>query len=144
MWDAQTPKLRDDGTLTATERRAAQLLELLPEATVERTRDVIQINYRGEEGIVVLVTAEAVELRLPSVEWTGGAYGPAGTSRLWRRRTWASLPDDALPPLLEAAQRARHREFHTCRYCRGSFPPEHRTGKDVCHACAEKHEGVVF
>src|SRR5688572_12177649 len=144
MWDARRLNDRDDEIVTAAERRAAQLLELLPESTVERTRDVIQINYGGEEGIVVLVTAEAVELRLPTVEWTGGYYDPAGTSRLWRRRTWTSLPDDALPSLLKAAQRARRREFHTCRYCRGRFPPEYRIGKDVCHGCASEFEGVVF
>lgn len=64
---------------------ALEILMLLPDASVERTRDAIQIESGGEKGIVVLVTPEAVELRLPTVEWTMGAYGPAGASTLWKR-----------------------------------------------------------
>ena len=45
----------------------------------------IEHDYEGEEGIVLLITPEAIELRLPTVEWTEGTHGPAPTSRLWRR-----------------------------------------------------------
>jgi hypothetical protein len=61
-----------DGLRTV-ERRALCVLAMLPDARVERTRDAIQIDHGAEEGIVLLVTAEALELRLPTVEWTWGA-----------------------------------------------------------------------
>lgn len=123
---------------------ALEILMLLPDASVERTRDAIQIESGGEKGIVVLVTPEAVELRLPTVEWTMGAYGPAGASTLWkrvelrrrsRRVNWRKL--------LESALQERGQQFHLCRYCGEEFPPEYRYGDDVCHGCAERHLGIV-
>ena len=66
-------KYPSDG-MRKVEQNAGRVLDLLPSAVVERTRDCIQIDYGGEEGIVVLITAEAIELRLPTVEWTMGSY----------------------------------------------------------------------
>jgi hypothetical protein len=71
--------------LRQVERLALRVLKYLPLAEVTRTRDVIQLDDGGEEGIIVLVTAEKVELRLPTVEWTQGAYGPAYASCFWKR-----------------------------------------------------------
>lgn len=130
--------------LRVLERQALQLLELMPDAEVARTRDAIQINQGGEEGIVVLVTREALELRLPLVEWTMGSYGPAASSRLWKRVEWAQLREHELAELLAQLQAARSGELRKCPYCGGEFPPERRIEKDVCHACAERHLGVVF
>lgn len=130
--------------LRAVESQALRVLELLPGATVERTRDVIQIDWGGEAGIVVLVTREAVEVRLPGVEWTCGAYGPAVTSRLWKRSSLRKLSSERLRRLLAAAQEARLAEFEICRYCNRSTAPEHRIQDDICHGCAERHLGVVF
>ena len=62
---------------------AERVLVVLPGAMLERTRDAIQFDWGGEQGIVLLVGPEALELRLPTVEWTKGAYGPARSSRLW-------------------------------------------------------------
>ena len=64
-------KYPSDG-LRQVEINAERVLVLLPKSIVERTRDCIQLNCDGEDGIVVLVTAEAIELRLPTVEWTMG------------------------------------------------------------------------
>lgn len=123
---------------------AMRVLESLPDAQVERTRDAIQIEHGGDRGVVVLVTAEALELRLPTVEWTCGAYGPASSSRLWKR-VLADRIDEGkqdLADLLDKARRARAREFKKCKYCKRLVAVEYRHG-DVCHGCAESHEGVV-
>lgn len=132
------------GGLLRVEALALMVLEYLPDAQLTRTRDAIQIEHGGEQGIVVLVTAEAVELRLPTVEWTCGAYGPAPSSRLWKRVRAEALFDGKLElgSLLTRARDARAREFRSCKYCRESVAIEHRHG-NVCHGCAERYEGIV-
>ena len=81
------------------ERNAQRVLELLPDATVERTRDAIQLDWGGQHGLVVLVTADAFEFRLPTVEWPH-PHEPAAGSRLWRRRSAAACMrrSSARPP----------------------------------------------
>ena len=130
--------------LRQVEANAERVLELLPGATVERTRHCLQIDYGGEEGIVILVTAEAIELRLPTVEWTMGAYGPALASRLWKRVEAQKVTDEELRALIREALEARRSQFATCRCCGQRFPSEHRHGDDVCHGCASRHLGVVY
>lgn len=132
------------GGLRCVEYWADKALPLLPGSELTRTRDAIQIDWGGERGIVILCTPEAMELRLPTVEWTRGAYGPAYSSRLWRRIPRGELHEEQLAGLFEKAKRARRREFHTCKYCGRAVPPEHRFSKDVCHGCASEHEGVVY
>ncbi|HEY9615929.1 MAG TPA: hypothetical protein V6C64_03765 [Microcoleaceae cyanobacterium] len=129
---------------TIVEQKALMLLEHLPGAEVERTRDLIQINYNGEEGIVVFVTPEALELRLPTVEWTAGSYAPKPSSKLWKRLQWNQVWANELADLLQAALAARRREFRNCRYCHKPFAIEHMFSKTACHSCASLHEGVMF
>jgi len=131
-----------DGLRTV-EALALHVLERLPSGEVSRTRDVIQIDDGGEEGICLVITAEFLELRLPSIEWTCGAYGPARTSVLWKRVKWGGLSDERLDELLTTARRVRDAQFRKCRFCGERFPPERRHNGDVCHGCAEKHLGVV-
>ena len=126
------------------DRLAARVLPHLPGATVERTRDVIQIDWGGEEGIVVIVTPEALEFRLPAIEWTMGAYGPALSSKFWRRVEVDGLDDAQIIELIDATNQARQAEYRTCRFCGKRYPPERRVEDDVCHGCATKHLGVVF
>ena len=130
---------------TRAEKNALTVKRLLHGATVERTRDVFQFDLDGNEdgGVVVVVTAEAVELRLPTVEWTCGSYGPVATSRLWKRVKWSKLQDGQLEELIDAARRARQREFRPCKFCRKMFPPEHRTG-NACHGCSTAHLHIVY
>lgn len=130
------------GPLTTVERHALTVDRLLPGANVERTGDVFQFSMDDKNGIVIFVTAEAAELRLPTVEWTCGSYGPVATSRLWKRVKWAALRDGQLAELLDAARRARQREFRPCKFCHNRFPPERRHG-NVCHGCAERFQGIV-
>jgi hypothetical protein len=127
------------------ERNAQRVVDVSRGATVERTRDVLQIEWGGENGVVLLVTAEALELRLPTIEWAKGACGPAPASRLWRRVAWAEIDDErCLREWIQKAQQARRRQYQKCRYCGDSFPPERRIGNDVCHQRAEAHEEVVY
>lgn len=132
-----------DGLLRV-ERLALRVLDHLPGAELERTRDVIQIDWGGEKGIVVVATPEAIELRLPTVEWTQGAYGPAASSRLWQRVRTDEMDNRSVQDLIDAALAARREAFHECRFCGRRFPPEHRFSEDVCHSCASKHFGVVY
>ncbi|MDA2929037.1 hypothetical protein MYX84_03650 [Acidobacteria bacterium AH-259-O06] len=98
----------------------------------------------GEKGIVIAITPEAIEFRLPTIEWTMGSHGPASSSQLWKRAVAEDIQDSELEELIKRALRARRREFKRCQYCGELVPPEHRIEKDVCHGCASKHLGVVF
>ncbi len=132
--------------LRVVEEWTRKALELLPGAELSRTRDAIQLDWGGGAGVVVVLTPEAVELRLPTVEWTCGAYGPAASSNLWRRVKYDKLEDDEerLGTLLRTCMAKREAQFRTCKYCGERVPPEHRMGRNVCHGCASKHEDVVF
>jgi len=70
-----------------------EILRTSAESRIERTRDCIQINCGGEKGIVILVTPESIELRLPTVEWTC-VYGPAASSRFWKRVNESEITDE--------------------------------------------------
>jgi hypothetical protein len=132
------------GDLRLVERNAIRVLAHLPDARLERTRDAIQIDDGDDEkGVVILVTAETIELRLPTVEWTCGAYGPARASRLWKRVRAEALSDDGLGSMIQLAVKARRAEFKRCKYCKQLVPPEHRSG-NAWHGCASRYDGVVY
>ena len=134
----------DDAAMTRVERNALRVLRLVTATSVERTRDVIQVDVGDECGIVIVVTPDTIELRLPTIEWIHGAYGPRPSSRPWTRLDPDQLDDSELLASIDQARAAREAEFTVCRYCGLSFPPEHRIAEDVCHGCASAHEGVVF
>jgi hypothetical protein len=133
----------EDKHPTRVELHAKAVARAFPLAVTSRTRDVIQMDIDGDRGCSVILTAEAAEIRLPTVEWTCGAYGPRTSTRFWKRR---SFPRDRtysrVLGLIKAAVAARKAEFLECRFCGREFPPEHRMG-DRCHGCAEG-QGVVF
>jgi 8-oxo-dGTP pyrophosphatase MutT (NUDIX family) len=129
---------------TNAEAMAVQVLDAMPKAVATRTRDCVEIVEPGDDGLVVLVTPDSVEIRLPTVEWTGGYFAPASSSVLWKRLT----PEDcaALSQWLQRARKARKRQFRPCVHCGRSTPPEHAHSLDgdwVCHGCAEKHRDVL-
>ncbi len=135
---------RKDRGMTIIERNAARVEALLSGAAVNVTPHVAELLVPGEDGVIALVTAETVELRLPTVEWTSGTHDPAEASRLWKRLDIADLPDEQLASEIAEARAARKSEFATCRYCGERVPAEHRISSDVCHSCASRYEGVVF
>jgi len=124
------------------ECRALKVLQARPDAVVTRTRDAIQFDWGDESGIVALVTAEALELRLTYVEWTG-THGAALSSWLWERYPWEKLKNKRIETLLRRAQAARDAEFRNCAYCGRRIPLERMT-KGACHRCAEQHMGIVY
>lgn len=134
----------EHGHLTTARLNADRAQALLAEARVTQTPHVTELVVDGERGLIVLVTAEAFELRLPTVEWTAGTHAPAETSRLWRRLAADRLSDAELAAHIDRARADRAAEFVTCRYCGRRTPPEYRVGEDVCHTCAEQHDDVVF
>ena len=126
------------------ERLARRVLDLVPVGWHARTRDVVEIAYDWEgETYVVLVTPEAVELRLPSVDWVT-PYTPVKSSTLWKRVALSKVDESALPALIAAARDAYAKKLRTCRYCKEKFPPHHMTDDRTCHGCASKHERVVY
>jgi len=142
MWQEHPWTTGPDVGLRLVERAADRVLGRWPYATVTRTRDFIQIDISVDEtGLTVLVTPEALELRLPTVEWTTGYAGPVESSRLWRRVTWRALgsDDERLAEVIEAGLARRAREFAACRRCGRRVAREHRLGRH-CHGCS----GAVF
>jgi hypothetical protein len=131
---------------TEVEEAADRVTALLPDATISRTRDVIQFDSGGEAGVVVVVTPEALEIRLPVTEWTRGTHGPALSSRLWKRIEHRHISDAVLTEYLRDALLARQAQYSTCRFCGEQFPPDKviDTGGTVCHGCASSELGVVF
>lgn len=128
--------------LRAFEAFALGILDRLTGSTVERTRDAIQIgNYDDVHGVIVLITPEVIEFRLPTLEWPH-PHVPAASSRLWKRVKWEGLTEGRLVRLLEKAAAMRAAEFLNCRFCGQPFPPECRHN-NVCHGCSEGHLGIV-
>jgi len=138
------PEDFDQGTLLHRHIRA--VLEVVPEhePKVTCTDNVAEIAWGGEMGLVLLVTAEALEVRLPTVEWTGGPHVAAVSSVLRERFEWDDSDTTWIQEAIDAGLRARRRQFRRCKYCGERYPPEHRIRGDVCHGCAEAHEHVTF
>jgi hypothetical protein len=133
---------RQSTNLRQVEQHALRVLQLIPKSKIERTRDVIQLTEATERGVSAVVTEEALELRLPTVEWVH-PHEPLEASRSWKSLPWDKLEGAKLKKFISAARAAREDEYKKCKYCGHYFPPEHRHGKNVCHGCAEKHECVV-
>lgn len=129
--------------VAAAELRGTFLLPLVEEAT----RDAIQLTWGDEVGVVALLSPEAVEIRLPTIDWIHGAYGPKASSRLWRRirirHGYSPEEIELVQETLAAGLAKRKAEFMPCRFCGEPTPPERRTVK-ACHGCASLHSGVVY
>lgn len=94
----------DLGDLRRFETFALRVLDLLSGARVERARDVIQIQHGDDRGVVVLVTPEALELRLRTLEWPH-PHTPGPSSRLRKRLKWDRLNNKRLVRLLDEARK---------------------------------------
>ena len=148
--DLRFPWARDGrGPMAAESVAERVLLFLAPNVEVSGAGDVVILRESDDErGLTCVVTAEAVELRLATIEWTKGAYAPMRSSTHWRTlraphddgADW----DDLLCTAVEGARLARERQFRRCRFCGEPTPPERRIDRRTCHACAEHQLGVVF
>ena len=125
---------------------AAHLLDhRLPLASLERTRDCIQLTEPDDPGVVVVLTPVALEIHLPTLEWED-PHTPRNSIALYRRIPLGELDPDELPDLLNQARDARLAQFSPCHFCRKSTPPEHAhemEGVYACHACCEREFGIV-
>jgi hypothetical protein len=133
--------------LRAVERAALGIVDWRRPVEVSRGRDVIEIRFPdpGDEDLdlTVLVTGEAIELRLPTIEWTMGSFGPARSSELWKRLPLSEIPAGGAHELLGELHRALLRRLRTCKHCRRRFLPARMT-RNSCHGCASDVEGVVY
>lgn len=140
----------ENSGLLKVEENALLIINLLNIETFERTRDLIQINYQIEEDkeITIFVTAEEVEFRLETTEWTMGSYAPVNTSKLWKRLKIKRLSDERIKEkVLESVQAAMNKmeeDMVICPYCHKKFAVEHTIDGDVCHNCAVVHLNVIF
>ena len=129
------------------EEYALQILEMLPGARAERTPDVIQINlgdFSDEKGIVVILTPDTIELRLPTLQWLG-PHTSVASSKLWKR---INLDDSQnididIPQLIASAQKAQAQTFGVCKFCSQKQPAGWMFRQDVCDSCAEKCLGII-
>jgi hypothetical protein len=119
-----------------------KLLKIFPEAKASRTRDCIQIDYLEDRGVVILLTPDAVEVRLPTIDWTQGSHGPARSSWLKKRHTLDDSESDIVTSIREALLE-RQAQYKVCPYCDKEFPPE-RMAAGACHGCAENHLHIKF
>lgn len=112
-----------------------------------RTRDAIEVRFPDDQDddgeLVVLFTPEAIELRLYTIDWTGGSYGPAASSELWKRVSLRKHGDKPVGGLLDDLAAAHEARLETCIHCGESFIDARMAG-DACQACAVRVEGVVF
>ena len=119
----------------------SQVLEIVEVFEIERTRDVIQVNCDGEDGIVLLLTPEALEIRFGLTEWSG--QRPRRSSLLSKRVEWRELEGPRLWELILGAIEARRADFYKCAYCGDDFRLEYMT-EGACHGCAQTHRGIVY
>ena len=124
------------------ERLAERLLQMLSDANATRTRDCVQIDYLGERGVVILLTPQDVEVRLPTIDWTQGSHGPVASSVLKRRHRIGGDESEIIASIMDAIDE-RQAQFQVCPHCKEEFPPEHMAAGS-CHGCASTHLGIVF
>jgi hypothetical protein len=93
--------------------------------------------------VLLQVSAERLDIRLPTTRWNGPAW-PMRTTRRWKCIKLADVTDEALMTQVQRAHAARRTEYRICRFCGRSVPVEHRFDNDTCHGCASTHLGVVY
>jgi hypothetical protein len=143
--------------LTRVEQRCLAVLDAvgdtgLHEHALTRTRDVFQLDVPVDghddlDFLSLVVTEEALEVRLPAIEWTTGYAGPTVVTHLWRRERFSRLRGPALARLLRQAVEALRAGFVRCPRCQARCGPGQTTemdGEAVCHGCASRFYGVVY
>lgn len=101
-----------------------------------------QGQFSDEDGLVLVVTDDALELRLPTLEWH--IHTPRAVSKLWRHISLQEQPELDLRQLIADAQASQKETFGDCKYCGALKPEGWMHGKDVCQSCAENILGVRY
>ena len=112
----------------------------------DRAFDGSTVFVGGEpEEVVVRVTQSLVEISEYRMGWDG-PHTPVVMPETLAALHWQHLSaidlSMILRELIEVARTSRGEQFIKCKYCGRELGPEHMHG-DVCHGCAEKHEGIV-
>lgn len=123
--------------------KASLVLEHLPRATMQSLSHGLRLDYRGEDGIIVFIHLDTLEIHLPSIDWSTN-YDPQPSSQRWQSLSWNRLNLAELPDLIQSALEARQQQFHECHYCHRTFPQEHMQSEDVCHGCSSSYEGTLY
>ncbi|MCO4764230.1 MAG: hypothetical protein KC502_22145 [Myxococcales bacterium] len=112
-----------------------------------RTRDAIEIRFPdvvdADRELLVLITPNDMELRLPDMAWTTGYGGPTPTSELWKRTPVSALTKSDVHGWLRKLDTSMKRRLRRCKYCEKRFIAARMHGR-ACHGCSSKHEGVVY
>jgi hypothetical protein len=139
---------------TRMEKMALRTIELFPFSYQHtRTRDVFEMHLRDNSrdssiphwlcGLTLLITAEALELRIPFVDWVGH-HEPTMSSRFWKRVAWEELAtDNDLKAVVTEGMKIRRDECRPCKYCKRIMVPEHLYNEGTCAGCAYKHLGII-
>lgn len=129
------------------EHAALEALEWRSPHLLARTRDAIEIRFPDTEDddleLMILLSPEGAELRLPTVEWTMGSYGPARTSYLWKRVSLEEILEAGAKGQLNRLRAALKRRRRRCKRCNERFLTSRMTGA-TCHGRASKFNGVVY
>ena len=130
------------------ERVAIEILEQVCLARVKRLQDVIRIECdpHSDDGLILLLTPEAIELRYSVTDWPGPGV-PVASSKLWRRMLLEEFDVALLDDWLKQTVADRRATFRRCADCGREFAPEHSLeldGSAYCHGCAENNHGIVF
>ena len=131
-------------------RRSVEMLRSLhlsPSVIIERAIRVRRTIDGAEVEVTIVLTPEAVEVRLPAGYWNGPAE-LVRCNRPWKRLSWEEIEagdgfESTICSLVEEGLAERAAEYFTCRYCGESIPPEHGDG-DACYGCRSKYEGVDY
>jgi hypothetical protein len=100
------------------EQYAAFVHACQPSAVTTRTRKAIQFAIERPDCTVTLVVpADVLEFRLPTVDWPG-PHSPVATNRRWKRVPWILIGKNRPAPqaILAAAFQKRRSEFVPCPF----------------------------
>lgn len=153
--------MSDEHDLRCFERLAEELQKRLRNCKTERTRDAIQIDVPDEIGVqdlgsdinlgvLLLLTPDHIEIRLPTVDWnTHGSYSGVASSRLWKRlkiEGYISGDISNEEPILDLIHQGivkRRSEFRRCRKC-GEIDEVVAMKRGRCAICANGGVAPIY
>ena len=129
-----------------------KVLCALQDAKIERTHDLIQITQGSERGVIVLLTDDTIEVRLPhfrSAHTKKGMMEFYLSSRLFRRiegteilRLDVRRDEQTLPTAIQEAIDTRLQEYSKCSCCGDNCANEKMEGT-LCEFCIWDQPGIL-